>query len=167
MPQLGHTSSVASIAISPDGRTALSGGSVTDNTLRLWDLASGREIRKFEGHTSAVHSIAIAPDGKTALSGGGDNTLRLWDLASGREIGKFEVHSGSVNAVAIAPDRQDRTVGGNGRGHFGPGDSFFGIWPAAASLENSRGIRPGSTRLQLRRMARPRCLPAAAKSMTQ
>ncbi len=48
-PQLGHSERVTSVAIAPDGKTALSGS--FDNTLRLWDLASGREIKKFEGHS--------------------------------------------------------------------------------------------------------------------
>ncbi len=75
-----------------------------DKTLRLWDVASGREIEKFEGHSSRVDSVAFSPDGKTALSGSNDETVRLWDLASGREIGKFIGHSDQVSAVAFAPD---------------------------------------------------------------
>jgi WD40 repeat protein len=90
-----------SVAISTDGKTALSGSQ--DNTLRLWDLAGGREIRKFVGHSEPVQSVAFAPDGKTALSGSLDNTLRLWDLVSGREIRKFE-GPGGVTSVAFAPD---------------------------------------------------------------
>jgi WD40 repeat protein len=80
VPQLGHSGSVYSIAIAPDGKTALSGS--WDHTLRLWDLASGREIKKFEGHSGFVSSVAFAPDGKTALSGSWDGTVRLWDLQS-------------------------------------------------------------------------------------
>src|SRR5262245_12541250 len=78
VPQLGHWGLVRSVALAPDGKTALSGS--YDKTLILWDLASRCEIRKFEGHSDAVNSVAFAPDGKTALSGSSDNTLRLWDL---------------------------------------------------------------------------------------
>ena len=81
IPQLGHSGEVLSVAIAPDGKTALSGSD--DKTLRLWDLASGREIRKFEGHSGWVRSVAFSPDGKTALSGSADHTMRLWDLAIG------------------------------------------------------------------------------------
>jgi WD40 repeat protein len=102
VPQLGHSATVSSVAIAPDGKTALSGS--WDHTLRLWDLASGREIKKFEGHSGWVNSVAFAPDGKTALSGSNDNTLRLWDLASGREIKTLEGHRREVLSVAIAPD---------------------------------------------------------------
>ena len=106
--------------------------------VRLWDLATGREIRKLEGHSDAVNSVAFSPDGKTALSGSEDNTLRLWDLATGREIRKFEGHSGAVSSVAFSPDGKTALSGSDGqhgkalgsghgprdpqiRGAFGPG----------------------------------------------
>jgi WD40 repeat protein len=131
VPQLGHSNGVHSVAIAPDGKTALSGsGGLAgswDNTLRLWDLASGREIRKFVGHTSDVYSVAFAPDGKTALSGSADNTLSLWDLASGREIERFEGHSGGVFSVAIAPDGKTALSGSQ--------DKTLRLWDLASGRE--------------------------------
>ena len=58
---------MTSVAIGPDGRTRSRGAG--DRTLRLWDLASGKELRIFTGQTGSVNSIAISPDGRTALSG--------------------------------------------------------------------------------------------------
>ncbi len=84
VPQLGHSSVVRSVAFSPDGKTALSGSG--DNTARLWDLATGREIRKLEGHSGVVRSVAFSPDGNTPLSGSRDGTMRLWNLQSGDEL---------------------------------------------------------------------------------
>jgi WD domain, G-beta repeat len=72
----GHTEAVKSVAFSPDGITALSGSD--DNTLKLWNVATGQETRTFAGHTEAVMSVAFSPDGITALSGSDDNTLKLW-----------------------------------------------------------------------------------------
>ncbi|MCH8838447.1 MAG: hypothetical protein IIA60_11740, partial [Candidatus Marinimicrobia bacterium] len=68
----GHTNLVLSVAFSPDGRRALSGSG--DNTLKLWETASGRLVQTFKGHTNWVSSVAFSPDGRQALSGSGDNT---------------------------------------------------------------------------------------------
>jgi WD40 repeat protein len=64
------------VAFSPDGRTALSGS--YDETVRLWDLATGQTLRTFSGYSGPVQSEAFSPDGNLALSGSGDNTLMLW-----------------------------------------------------------------------------------------
>ena len=98
----GLTSSVRSVAFSPDGRFALSGSS--DKTLRLWDMATGEEIRQFSGHTEYVTSVAFSPDGRFGLSGSWDKTLRLWDVKTGEEIRRFSGHSKHVTSVAFSSD---------------------------------------------------------------
>ena len=83
-------------AFSPDGALALSASGefgLSDNTLRLWEVASGRELRRFEGHTDEVLACAFSPDGALALSASRDRTLRLWEVASGRELRRFEGHT--------------------------------------------------------------------------
>jgi sugar lactone lactonase YvrE len=79
--------------------------------VKLWDVASGREIRSFLGHSSGVTSVAFSPDGKQILSGSafyeGDRwmgEIKLWDVASGREIRSFLGHSSWVESVAFSPD---------------------------------------------------------------
>ncbi len=121
----GHSDRVTSVAIAPDGRTALSGS--FDETLKLWDLASGQEPRTFTGHSGSVFSVAIAPDGRTALSGSYDKTLKLWDLASGKELRTFTGHSGYVISVAIAPD--GRTALSRSR------DNELKLWDLASGKE--------------------------------
>ena len=98
----GHQGTVNSIAFAPDGKTALSGSD--DNTLRLWDIATGASLRIFTGHEDDANSVTIAPDAKTALSGVGDGTLRLWDISTGDSLHSFTGHEDRVYSVAIAPD---------------------------------------------------------------
>jgi WD40 repeat protein len=89
------------VAFAPNGRTALSASD--DKTLRLWDVASGSELRRFKGHTDLVKAVAFAPDGHTVLSGAWDRTLRLWDVANGAELRRFTDHIDQINAVAFVP----------------------------------------------------------------
>jgi WD40 repeat protein len=98
----GHANWVRAVALTPDGRCAISAS--WDGTLRLWDLESAQSIQTFEGHTDYVCAVAVTPDGDFAISGSADRTLRLWDLKSGQSIRTFVGHTGPVNAVALTPD---------------------------------------------------------------
>ena len=70
----GHTDWILSVALTPDGKWALTGSQ--DNTARLWDLSNpGSSPRVLSGHKGAIFSIALTPDGKWALTGSKDNTL--------------------------------------------------------------------------------------------
>jgi hypothetical protein len=70
-----------SVVFSPDGKLLASGGD--DKTVRLWEVESGREVRRLEGHQHSVTSVVFSPDGKLLASGGGDKTVRLWEVHSG------------------------------------------------------------------------------------
>jgi WD40 repeat protein len=106
----GHTGHIRSLAVSKDGKRALTGS--MDGTARLWDTATGNELLKFSGHLNApvpngkwVWSAAFSPDEQRVISSGAlDRTLRLWGLQDGKEIRKFEGHQGWVYAAAFSPD---------------------------------------------------------------
>ncbi|OBQ04538.1 MAG: hypothetical protein AN482_17800 [Anabaena sp. LE011-02] len=69
----GHSYSVNSIAVTPDGKTVISGSN--DGTIKIWDLGTGTEKFTLSGHSSLVNVIAVTPDGKTVISGSNDNTI--------------------------------------------------------------------------------------------
>ncbi|MDW8366915.1 MAG: hypothetical protein RMK49_13810 [Abditibacteriales bacterium] len=67
---------MTSVAFSPDGRHLASGS--WDKTVLLWEVSSGRAVRRMEGHTSSVESVAFSPDGRHLASGSWDGTIRIW-----------------------------------------------------------------------------------------
>jgi WD40 repeat protein len=67
------------VAFSPDGQFLASGS--WDTTIKLWEVASGREVRTLTGHTGWVLSVAFSPDGQFLASGSGDKTIKLWDIS--------------------------------------------------------------------------------------
>ncbi len=93
---------VTTVAITPDGLRAVSGSK--DDTLKVWDLETGQELKTLEGHSGGVNTVAITPDGLRAVSGSWDDTLKVWDLETGQELKTLEGHSGGVSTVAITPD---------------------------------------------------------------
>lgn len=100
--QLGHASEVRSAAFSPDGNFILSGA--RDNSMKLWNVASGKEIRTFHGHQGDVFSVAFSTDGRYALSSSLDKLVKLWDISTGNEIRSFDDHDHAVYGVAFSPD---------------------------------------------------------------
>jgi WD40 repeat protein/serine/threonine protein kinase len=99
---IGHSDWVSSVAYSPDGKTAVSGA--WDNTLILWNLATGKPIRTLTGHIDHVSAVAFSPDGKTIASASWDRTVMLWDVASGAAIHTLRAHRERVTSVAFSPD---------------------------------------------------------------
>jgi len=99
----GRDHPVSCFAFSRDGALLASG--CLDNTIRLWDTATGKQIVLLKGHEGPVRTLAFGPpDGKLLASGGGDDTIRLWDVGTGKEILPPRNHEGSVASVAFSPD---------------------------------------------------------------
>ena len=98
----GHTGDISVMAISLDNKLLASGG--RDQTVILWDYASGKELKTFDGYPNWIGCIAISPDNKKLVTGSSDE-LRVNDLSqSGKEIFKQKVHQSSIAAIAFNTD---------------------------------------------------------------
>lgn len=78
----GHKGRVNAAAFSPDGKTLASAS--RDETVKLWDTATGKVGLTFKGHDDAVYCVAFHPQGKTLASGSRDGTIKLWDVSTGK-----------------------------------------------------------------------------------
>jgi WD40 repeat protein len=97
----GHTSEIRAVALSQDGRYGLSGS--TDNSMRLWDLTTYKQVQTFKGHTKQVWDVAFVPNSKHVLSASWDATVKMWDMTTGKDIRTFQ-HPIDVNAVVASKD---------------------------------------------------------------
>jgi WD40 repeat protein len=111
----GHQGNITAICLSPNGQIIASceGDWVVrptfhplkDNTIRLWELATGRPLLTIKGHADNVRSVVFCPDGRSFLSAGEDKTVRLWETCSGKELFRWNFDESHHDAeVRVSPD---------------------------------------------------------------
>jgi hypothetical protein len=98
----GHRGPVYSPAFSPDGSRIVTASG--DQTARIWDAATAKEIAVLRGHDWEVYSAAFSPDGSRIVTASADKTARIWDAVTAKEIAVLRGHGGSVNSAAFSPD---------------------------------------------------------------
>jgi len=98
----GHEGPVQALAVFSSGDRALSAG--RDNTLRLWDLKTGRCIHTLEGHEAPLTCAAVDEEGTVAVSGSTDRTLRVWHPGKGACVKTLRGYSDYITATAVTPD---------------------------------------------------------------
>ena len=106
------------MALLLDGKTVVSSGE--DQTIRLWDVTTGKEERQFLGHQASVRNVALSPDGKTLVSKSDShekyNSLRFWEVATGKELRRISAYDANCT-LAFSPD--GKTLGVSAKNGIG------------------------------------------------
>jgi WD40 repeat protein len=116
-----HGAAITYVAFTPDRKALLT--AAQDNSLRLWDLKTGKEIRRFEKAPAAGavafnpgygngSGVALSPDGKTLATIIRFDRVQLWDVTTGKELREIAVPPGNVNSLVFSPD--SKTLAGRG-----------------------------------------------------
>ena len=125
LPRHRHSDSIFSAAYSSDGQRIVTASG--DGTARIWDAATGQEIRQLRGHTDRVRFAAFSPDGQQVVTNSDDGTARTWDSETGQEVHRLLGHTGSVSSAAYSPDGHQIVTAGS--------DQTARIWDAETGLE--------------------------------
>jgi hypothetical protein len=93
---------IHSVTFSPDGKLLATGD--TNNEIRLYQVADGKQLLTCKGHTGWVWPVTFSPDGQVLASGSDDQTVKLWDASSGQCLATLQGHSGGIWSVAFSPN---------------------------------------------------------------
>jgi WD40 repeat protein len=97
----GHGDTVHDVIWLDGGKTLATAGA--DGVVRVWDLATRREVAALEGHSGPVLALAASPDGRWFCSGGADAAIRVWEPGPWRSVRSLNNHLGPVQSLAFRP----------------------------------------------------------------
>ena len=109
---------VFAVAFSPDNKTLAAAGA--DRAVRIWDVATGKELALIEDHADWIFDVAFSPDGKRLASASRDKTAKVFDVAKKESLVTFPGHAESVYTVSFSADGKSVITGG--------GDNQIRVW---------------------------------------
>ncbi len=101
---------IIGVMFSPDSNTIISRHNghrnmgPVDNTIRMWDIDTGKLLRTLSGHSQHINAMAFSPESKIIATGSDDHTVRLWDADTGQLLHILSGHTDRVRSVAFSPD---------------------------------------------------------------
>jgi WD40 repeat protein/serine/threonine protein kinase len=137
----GHAGFVVAAALSEDAARAVTGSE--DETAKIWDVNSGKEILALKGHKGGVNAVAFSRDGRFVVTGSGDfgqpGQAKIWDSKKGGEILLLSGHKNAIKAASFSHD--------GGKVVTGSRDQTAKVWDAVsgANLLTLTGHRAGIT----------------------
>ena len=108
--QRGHSLGVTCAAFAPDGNWLASGAA--DNTIIIWQLPSGRQLRTLSGHRGPIRAVTVSGNGELLASGSNDRTIKLWNVDQGTETFTLTGHADSINSLSFSPNGEWLASGG-------------------------------------------------------
>lgn len=131
----GHTAEGYSVTFSPDGKYLLTAS--RDQTARIWEVASGREVARLVGHADQVTDAAYSPDGRLIVTAGRDRVAILWDAGVGRSEDELQGHTDAVTQAHFSPDgKKVVTASADNTARIWDAGQGTGLW----TLENKGAV---------------------------
>jgi WD40 repeat protein len=118
-----HADLIYDVTFSPGSKMLATTG--YDRLIKLWDVATGKEIRVLKDHSDTVYSLSFSPDGKLLASGAADRAVKIWEIATGKRLYSLGESTDWVYAVAWSPDGRHLAAAGV--------DKSIRVWEASAS----------------------------------
>ena len=138
------------VAFSPDGKRLATASD--DNTVKVWDAATGQGLLNLPAHSGAVVGVAFSPDGKRLATASYDKTAKVWDANTGQVLLTLSGHTGGVNGVAFSPDGARLATGSD--------DQTARVWDISLETRSPETIAALAQCKGLWRLDEGRLLPA-------